>query len=562
MTSDQEHDHHRVNLVDELCQFSTETEWVEFKNDNHHPQAIGEYISALANAACLKYKPKAYLLNGIQDKTYEVVGTSFDPYKTKGKGNHDLLPWITAGLIPNPGFEIFIVEHPSGRVVVFEIEPARGRPVRFYGESFVRVGSSKTNLKRHPDREGAIWSRGSDWSAEICKDATLEDLDPEAVSKAREQFVIKHPSQADEVAEWDDITLLNKARVLKQGKVTRTALLLLGRAESATLLSPAVAKISWILKDSENRELDYEHFGPPFLLAGDRLQNRIRNLHVRAMPSGTLFPVEFTQYDFWVIREALHNCIAHQDYQLRGRVIVVEFPDSVLLTNVGDFLPGDIETVIRQDAPQSFYRNNFLSDAMVELNLIDTQGGGIKRMFETQRRRSFPLPDYDLTKPGSVTVNLNGRILDERYTRLLLERTDLDLEQVILLDRVQKGLSIERSEHRKLKNAGLVEGRYPNLIVTDLVAKATGKIGEHILERGFDNRYYKDLILEVVNEHGPVSRKDIDNVLLEKLPDRLNLQQKRNKVHNLLQDLRLSGKIINRGTRARPAWISLKALAD
>ncbi|MDE0070534.1 MAG: hypothetical protein OXO48_12530, partial [Caldilineaceae bacterium] len=269
------------------------------------------------------------------------------------------------------------------------------------------------------------------------------------------------------------------------------------------------------------------------------------------------------QYDFWVIREALHNCIAHQDYQLRGRMIVVEFPDRVILTNVGDFLPGDVETVIRQDAPQSIYRNAFLADAMVELNLIDTQGGGIKRMFETQRKRSFPLPDYDLiNEPGFVSVTLNGRILDERYTRLLMERTDLNLEQVMQLDRVQKGLYIEKSEHRTLKNAGLVEGRYPNLMVTNVIAKATGKISEHILERGFDNRYYRDLILEVILEHGPVSRKDIDKVLLEKLPDRLNLEQKRNKVHNLLQDLRLSGNIANQGTRRWPAWISLQEFDD
>ena len=562
MTASQDHDSRLVHLVDELCQLSRETEWVEFKKNFHPPQTIGEYISALANAACLKYKPKAYLFYGIEDGTHEVVGTSFDPYTEKGKGNQDLLPWITAGLIPNPGFEVSIVKHPRGRVVVFEIEPARGRPVRFYGESFVRVGSSKTNLKRHPVKEGAIWSRGSDWSAEICEDATIDDLDPEAVAKAREQFAITHPSQADEVADWNDITFLNKARVLKQGKVTRTALLLLGRAESPTLLSPAVAKISWILKDADNRELDYEHFGPPFLLAGDRLQNRIRNLNVRAMPSGTLFPVEFTQYDFWVIREALHNCIAHQDYQLRGRIIVVEFPDRVILTNVGDFLPGDIETVIRQDAPQSFYRNNFLADAMVQLNLIDTQGGGIKRMFETQRKRSFPLPDYDLTKPGSVIVKLDGRILDERYTRLLLERIDLDLEQVILLDRVQKGLPIEKNERRSLRNAGLIEGRHPNLMVADVVAKATGTIGEHVRARGFENRYYRNLMLELIREYGPVNRKEIDEVLLPQLPDRLNLKQKGTKVHNLLQELRRAGSIVNQGSRRRPAWVFLNVLDD
>ena len=541
-------------LVDELCRLPGETEWVEFKANYQSPQAIGEYISALANAACWKAKPRGYLVFGINDETHEVVGTSFNPYTEKAQGNQDLLLWLKTGLHPNLGFETHIVDHPGGRVVLFEINPARNEPVSFQGQSFIRIGSSKTRLDRHPEIARAIWTRGSDWSAEICTDATLADLDQQALEKAREQFIVKHPAQANEVATWDDVTLLNKARVLKQGEVTHTALLLLGRPEAATLLSPAVAKISWILKDADNRELDYEHFGPPFLLAGDRLQNRIRNLVVRTMPSGTLFPKEITQYDPWVIREALHNCIAHQDYQLRGFIRVVEFPDRVLLKNVGDFLPGDVETVIRQDAPQSIYRNPFLADAMVELNLIDTQGGGIKRMFETQRRRSFPLPDYDLTT-DCVTVHLNGRILDERYTRLLMERTDLELGQVMLLDRVQRGGSIGRDESRILRNAGLVEGRYPNLMVASVVAKVTGETGRHIRERGFDNRYYMDLILELVRTHGPVSRKDIDDLLLTKLPDRLTFQQKQTRIQYLLQTLRRSGNIVNQGTRARPAWI-------
>lgn len=543
------------DLVAELCRLPGETEWVEFKANYQSPQAIGEYISALANAACWKAKPRGYLVFGINDETHEVVGTSINPYTEKAKGNQDLLLWLKTRLRPNLGFETYIVDHPGGRVVLFEINPARNEPVSFQGQSFIRIGSSKTRLDRHPEIARAIWTRGSDWSAEICTDATLADLDRQALEKAREQFIVKHPAQANEVATWDDVTLLNKARVLKQGEVTHTALLLLGRPEAATLLSPAVAKISWILKDADNRELDYEHFGPPFLLAGDRLQNRVRNLVVRTMPSGTLFPQEITQYDPWVIREALHNCIAHQDYQLRGVIRVVEFPDRVLLKNVGDFLPGDVETVIWQDAPQSIYRNPFLADAMVELNLIDTQGGGIKRMFETQRRRSFPLPDYDLTKPGVVTVHLNGRILDERYTRLLMERTDLDLGQVMLLDRVQRGGPISHDEHHILKNAGLVEGRYPNLMVASVVAKATGETGRHIRERGFNKKYYMDLIMELVRTHGPVSRKDIDDALLEKLPDRLTSKQKQVRVRNLLQELRISGKITNQGTRARPTWI-------
>ena len=397
--------------------------------------------------------------------------------------------------------------------------------------------------------------RGTDWSGEVRETATLADLDPEAIKKAREQFVTKHPRQGSDVAGWDDQTFLNKAKLLKHGSVTNTAVLLLGRAESATLLSPAVAKISWVLKDANNRELDYEHFGPPFLLSVDRMQNRIRNLMVRALPSGTLFPQEITQYDPWVIREALQNCIAHQDYGLHGRITVVEFPDRILLTNVGVFLPGDVETVIRQDAPQAIYRNPFLADAMVELNMIDTQGGGIKRMFETQRRRSFPLPDYDLSNPGQVSVSISGRILDERYTRLLMERTDLSLEQVMLLDRVQKRQPISHDEHRRLKVNGLVEGRYPSLMVSGAIAKVTGDPGRHIRERGFNQKYYLDLLLSLIREHGPVGRKDVDEALLGKLPDRLSPEQKKTKVRNLLQELARRGEIHNQGTRSRSKWV-------
>jgi ATP-dependent DNA helicase RecG len=544
-----------IALINRLCALPTETEWLEFKRNRYEPQVLGEYLSALANSASLAGQPRGYLLFGVDDQTHDVVGTKFDPYSAKGKGNQDLIPWLAAGLQPNPGLEVHIVDHPDGRIVIFEVGAARGQPVRFYGKGLVRVGSSKTPLVNHPEKERALWVQPYDWSAEVCEAATLADLDSEAVAKAREQFCIKHPNQVDAVSEWDDITFLNKAKVLKRGAVTNTALLLLGRAESTTLLAPAVAKITWVLKDADNRELDYEHFAPPFLLAGEWLQNRIRNLVIRALPSGTLFPKEITQYDPWVIREALHNCIAHQDYSLQGRITIVEFPDRILLANVGSFLPGDVETVIRQDAPQAIYRNPFLADAMVELNMIDTQGGGIKRMFETQWKRSFPLPDYDLSDPAKVSVCISGRILDERYTRLLMERTDLDLGKVMLLDRVQKRQRISRDEHRRLKAAGLVEGRYPNLIVAGKVARVTGAAGRHIRERGLDKKYYLDLIVELVREHGPVSRREVDQLLIPKLPDRLSPAQKQKKVHNLLQELRRSGCIRNCGTRTNPAWV-------
>jgi ATP-dependent DNA helicase RecG len=222
----------------------------------------------------------------------------------------------------------------SGKTVwVFRVPKHRPRlPVYAHDKAWQRVGDSLAELR--PVRQSAILSETIekvDWSAAICKNAHLSDLSLEAIARARTEYKSKFPRKTGEVDSWDDSTFLNKIRLTIQGQVTNAAILLLGRPESASLISPAVAKISWILKDQQNREKDYEHFGPPFLLNVDSVYAKVRNLTYRHLPSGTLFPLEISQYDRWVIREVLHNCIAHQDYSLGGRIILVETPSSLLL---------------------------------------------------------------------------------------------------------------------------------------------------------------------------------------------------------------------------------------
>lgn len=546
-------------LLDRLRSEPRESEWLEFKENRYEPQELGEYLSALSNAACILHRPRAYLVFGIRNATHEVAGTSFDPGAEYGKGNQPLLLWLSLGLNPKIGFEVYSVTYHGKSVVLFEISPALDQPVKFYGKAFVRVGSSKVELRNHPDKERQLWARRTDWSAEICAKATLDDLEPSAVFKARQEYKKKFSGLSKEVDQWDDITFLNKAKVTIKGQITRTALLLLGTPESAALLSPAVAKISWLLKNERNEDLDYEHIDPPLLMAGEKVLARIRNLTIRELPSGTLFPIEMTQYDTWVIREALHNSIAHQDYSLHGRIQVVETPDALLLTNVGSFLPGSVEEVIRQDAPLEIYRNPFLAGAMVSLNMIDTQGGGIKKMFQKQRCRFFPMPDYDLNHTNRVAVKISGRILDERYVRLLMQREDLDLETVILLDRIQKRLPITREEHKCLKAAYLVEGRFPRLLVSGHIAAVVGEKARHIRDKGLDDSYYQKMILELIQKHQPVSRSDIDAMLMDKLPEVLSEEQKRRKIHSLLTILSYRKKNIkNIGSRRISQWVTIE----
>ena len=464
--------------------------------------------------------------------------------------------WLSQGLQPNTGFEIHPFDYHGKRVVIFEIVPAFDRPVSFYGTAYIRDGTSKTELAKYPDKQRRIWQSHTDWTAQVCVQATLADLDETALRKARKEYVTKFSAKAAEVEGWNDETFLNKVKVTIRGGITHAALLLLGKQESSTLLAPAVARVSWILKNERNEEQDYEHFGSPFLLNVDRILARVRNLTLRQLPGGTLFPVELAQYDPWVIREALNNCLAHQDYALRGRINIVETPNALLLGNVGGFLPGKVETVIQQDAPPEIYRNPFLAEAMVNLNLIDTQGGGIKRMFQKQRVRFFPLPDYDLSAPDKVIVRIAGQILDERYTRMLMERTDLDLQTIVLLDKVQKRQTISHEEHRLLKTSRLVEGRYPHLVISAKVAAVTGSKAQHIRDRGLDAGYYQELVLELIRKHQPVAREDVDRLLLDKLPEVLSIKQRKAKIHNLLATLsNRQRQIQNVGSRRYPKWV-------
>jgi ATP-dependent DNA helicase RecG len=542
----------------ELLALPQETEWAEFKHNNTDPQMIGEYLSALSNSAALEGQPFGYIVWGVEDGTRNVVGTTFKPRSQKGAGNEDLEPWLNKLLSPKVNFRIFEFEANGLPMVMFEIQPANTAPVAFSGRRWVRVGSHKKPLAEHPEKERQLWLLLSgpveDWSAQICAGATLNDLDPNAVAFARQEYKKKHSHLAGEVDGWDNTTFLNKAKVCINGQITRTAILLLGKNESEHYLSPGIARITWVLKDEHGVEKDYKHFGPPLILAVDQVFAKVRNLTYRYLPDASLFPTEVTQYDPWVIRETLHNCIAHQDWEQGGRISVVEFPDRLLFTNVGTFLPGSVEEVVVRDAPPEVYPNRFLAEAMVNLNMIDTIGSGIRRMFTKQRQRNFPMPDYDLSDLDRVKVWIIGEVIDDKYTRMLMARTDLDLLDVIALDKVQKGRPISEDEFRSLKGKKLVEGRRPNLNVSAAVAAATETVVDYLKKRGIDKAYGQKMVVELLEQQGQASRQDIDKLLLAKLSDALDDEQKRNFIMNLLQEMRRNGIVEVHGKGPGAIW--------
>ena len=539
--------------LNSLLALSAENEVVEFKEakNSYDFTKLGKYFSALCNEANLKGMPAAWLVFGVNDRR-QVVGSAFRQVR---KDLDHLKGEIASKTTNRITFvEIHEVGRPEGRVVMFQIPAApRGLPVAFEGHYHGRDGEELGALNMEEFERIRAQSMVEDWSAVIVPEASLDDLDEEALTVARRNFKSKFPDKAADVDAWDERTFLNKAKLTIKGKQTRASLLLLGREEAEHFLLPADAKIRWLLKDHSGNDRDYALFGMPMLLAVDKVYAKIRNLKYRYLREGTLFPDEIDQYEPYAIREALNNCIAHQDYTLAGRINVVEREESLSFTNKGSFVPGDVQRVVMEDAPEEHYRNRFLATAMFNLKMVDTAGGGIRKLFMFQRQRFFPMPDYDLSG-NRVQLTLTGKVLDMDYARMLARDGGLALPDIIALDKVQKRQALTADEERRLKSGGLIEGRKPNYFIAKTLAQQTGQKASYSKNLAFDKQYYLDLICKAVKEHGSLARKDIDELLWNKLPDWMDDKQRRIKVGNLIAELRRKQRIVNKGSDTRPSW--------
>jgi ATP-dependent DNA helicase RecG len=339
------------------------------------------------------------------------------------------------------------------------------------------------------------------------------------------------------MAQWDTAEFLDRAKITLYAQITRTALLLLGRPESVALLTPNSAEISWLIRD----ERIAKHFGPPFVLTTTNVAKHIRNPNIKLFPATELLAVELPRYDNKMILEGLHNCVAHQDYEQGGRIVVLETSGQLKLSNPGSFVDGRPEDYFTGKRIPSVYRNPWLALAMSQIGMIDKGGYGIKEMVTNQRKRYLPLPDYEGSTLAETVFNIYGQAIDENYSKLLMERSDLPLEQVIWLDRVQKKHRIGDDQAAILRRTKLIEGRKPNFFVTAHVADATNTRPEYTRNKGLDDHYYKTLILQHLKQFKSVSVLEVRALLLDKLPNSLTPVQKQAKVKNLLTALRMSG---------------------
>lgn len=539
-----------INIFTNLIQHK-ESEVVEFKKaeNNFDFDDLGKYFSAMSNEANLRGLDFAWLIFGYDEKRHEIVGTSYK----NGEGalnnlKHDFSQHTTDGQTFR---EIIPIEVDGKRILMFKI-PASPRNIvmKWKGIAYGRDGESLKPLNQSKQDEIRRQTPAPDWSAEIVPDATIDDLDEVAIAKARKMFKKVHSRiPVEEVNRWSTEEFLSKCELMVNGKLTRAAIILLGKMFSDSKLRPAVAEVTWTLRDEKQDVVDYEHFSVPFILTVDEILAKIHNLTLREMPGGTLFPDTMKQYDDYTIREALHNCIAHQDYTLRQRINFVENPGFLYYANGGSFIPGTLENALATNGPQRFFRNACLCKAMVHFNMIDTVSRGIKKMFTEQMERRFPMPDYEIdNEKKEVAVRIYGNAINERYTKLLKDNDTLTMHDCISLDAIQKGHRIDDEIAQDLLKRGLIEGEAPNYIISLGVAKASRQLPQYTKVSGLERDKIKHMILQYIQNAGAdgAKRDAILEYLQGTLPGRNTREQNSDLIRNILREMGQENIIVSK----------------
>lgn len=532
-------------------------EWKEMKNlknsfNGKEGNDVLSYVSAIANME------GGELVIGIKDKTLDIVGTDLSALTFNGfmatplTATFKLVEQCVNLSSEGLRIEEFVTDDSNKTVWIIHIPKHKPRrPVYAHRKAWQRIADSLVEMTS--EREQRILSEPSaafgDWSANIIEDATIDDLDPEAIRMAREKYAERHEKRAKEIESWDDVTFLNKAKITRAGKITNAAIILLGREESEHFLSPAVCIIRWKLLTKDDKNKDFCNFHIPMIKAVDEITKEyIRNNNYTYTVSGNIFPENMKRYDMFTLREPINNAIGHQDYGMSTRIELLEYEDEKLvIQNYGQFIPKSVEDVVERDCPDSRYRNPFLMEAMCNVGMADTEGGGIKKLFIEQKKRFFPMPIYTLSDQ-KVRCEIQGKVLDENFARILVNNTGLSLPEIILLDKIQKKkyADLTNDAIALLRQKGFVEGRKTNLYLSYKVVESSKHIGlkaSYIKNKSFDDSYYKKLIVDYLRKFDSASRKEIEELLMDKLPEVLDETQKYNKVTNLLASLRKEGKI-------------------
>jgi ATP-dependent DNA helicase RecG len=392
-------------LVRELCKVAAETEWIEFKRNNDNPEEIGQYISALANAAAMHGKSNAYLIWGVDDATHEIVGTTVNP-RTDKRGNEELESWLLRLLNPKLEFWFHEAVVDSKRVILLEIERAQRQPVQFQGIEYIRVGSYKKPLKDYPEKERALWRLfdRTPFEAGVADEHITEEQVAHLLDYNTyfELLGLPLPAERSQI-----LSTLADDRLIKRNEaggwdVTNLGAILFAKNLDwfPSLKRKAVRVIVYQGADrtaTEREQVGGKGYASGFAGLVQFINGLIPTNEVIAQALRKSVPM----YPLLAVRELVANALIHQDFFVRGTGPTVEiFADRLEITNPGIPLVGADRFL--DLPPQS--RNEDLASLMRRMGICEERGSGIDKVVRETEEFQLPAPLFEVRGESTRAV--------------------------------------------------------------------------------------------------------------------------------------------------------------
>lgn len=403
-----------LGILTELRKLPNETEWVEFKHNNAEPDEIGEYLSALANAAALTGKVYAYLVWGVNNESHEIVGTTFDPASNK-VGNEELENWLLRLLSPKINFHFHKVEADDKPLVLLEVGAAFRHAVQFKGAEYIRVGSYKKRLKDFPEKERELWRMFDHVPFE--REIAAENVATEEVLRLLDYpayfslLSLPLPEGRDGIL----ATLAADGMIASgtSGKWSITnlgAVLFAKRLAEFRPLSRKAVRVILYKGESRVQTVREQEANKGYAAGFEELIGFITHLLPSNEVIGQALRKQVPMFPELAVRELVANALIHQDFHLTGTAPMVEiFANRMEITNPG--LPL-VQTDRFLDSPPRS-RNEALASFMRRIGVCEERGSGVDKVVSQTEFYQLPAPLFETSSEHTRAALFAHRELRE-----------------------------------------------------------------------------------------------------------------------------------------------------
>lgn len=477
---------------------SQEGEHFEFKEarNDFDFEKLAKYCCALANEGGGK------VILGVTDKRpRQVVGTkAFSQSEVTRRSLMDRIPLR---------IEVIETHYDGKRVLAFDIPPRPvGRAIQYDGVYWSREADSLVPLS--VDRLRSIFAEaGHDFSADICRGATIEDLDTDAIEDFRRRWIEK--SKNTGLGSLAQKQLLHDAEVLLDDGLTYAALILFGTRQAlGKYLGQAEFVFEYRSSDASGPAQQRLEFRQGFFLFYDELWKAINQRNDLQHFQDGLFVLDVPTFEERSVREAILNAVSHRDYQLGGNVFIRQYPRRLVVESPGGFPVGiTLDNVLDRQSP----RNRRIADVFARCGLVERSGQGMNLMFERSIQQGKLRPDLTGTDNYNVVITLHGQVRDLRFLEFMEKvgsetLASFGTHDFLVLDLVHREERVPeyfKPSLLKLFELGLIErlgrGKGTRYILSRRFYAAIRKKGVYTRKKGLDRETNKALLLKHITDN-------------------------------------------------------------